>query len=102
MALIPALVVVGLLGWQVAVAAHVWMSAGGAARAAARAEQVGAPADVAARAALTPGYARGARVRVAHEPEGRRVHVSLELPGVVPGLPPLGRIEGAAVVVRAG
>jgi TadE-like protein len=100
-ALLPALVVVGLLGWQIAVAAHGWLSAGGAARAAARAEQVGAPADAAARAALGARDAAAARVEVLPAAGGREVRVRLALPGVVPGLPGPGWVEGAAVVVVA-
>ena len=43
-ALLPALVLVALVGWQLAVAGYSWTVASGAARAAARAGEVGAPA----------------------------------------------------------
>ena len=83
-ALLPALLLVALVGWQLAVAAYSWTAAGGAARAGARAAEVGAPAREAALAALPGRLARGARVE-----EGRDggVRVRVEVPRVVPLLP---------------
>lgn len=93
MAILPALVLVALIGWQLAVAAYAWTAAGGAARAGARAAEVGAPAREAALAALPGRLARGARVE-----EGRGgVRVRVEVPRVVPLLPRL-----PAIAVEAG
>lgn len=84
-ALLPALALVVLVCWQLVVAAHTWMLAGGAARAGARAAEVGAPATTAARAALPADHA--ARARVATLDDGRRVRVRLPVTRVVPFLP---------------
>lgn len=59
-ALLPALVLLVLMGWHIALAAHGWIAAGGAARAGARAHEVGASHQAASRAALAMP---GARVR---------------------------------------
>jgi hypothetical protein len=95
-ALLPALLLVALVGWQLAVAAYAWTAAGGAARAGARAAEVGAPAREAALAALPGRLARGARVE-----EGRDggVRVRVEVPRVVPLLP---RLPEIAVEAGAG
>jgi pilus assembly protein CpaE len=92
-ALLPALILVALLGWQLALAAHAWTAAGGAPRAAARAAEVGAPAREAALAALPGGYTRGARV----DAEARRVRVRVGVPVVLPFLPATGVAAEAAV-----
>jgi hypothetical protein len=87
-ALLPALALLGLLGWQIALAGHAWMLAGGAARAGARALEVGAPASAAALAALPSRYARSARVVTLEDgDEGPRVRVRLAVPRVLPLLP---------------
>jgi len=87
-ALLPALVLLGLLGWQIALAGHAWMLAGGAARAGARALEVGAPASTAALAALPSRYARSARVVTLEDgDEGPRVRVRLAVPRMLPLLP---------------
>ena len=59
--------------------------AGGAARAGARAIEVGASADAAARAALPARYAAGARVSAVGD--GQRVRVRLAVPRLLPLLP---------------
>ncbi len=92
MALVPALLLVGLLAWQLAAAAHAWMAAGSAARAAARAAAVGAPPEIAARAALPSAWGPGVRVRMV---DGE-VRVRVPVPAVLPGLPALGTVEGTA------
>lgn len=51
-ALLPALALLIVLGWQIALAAHGWIAASGAARTGARAHEVGAPLEAAARAAI--------------------------------------------------
>ncbi len=61
-ALVPALLLLALVAWQLAVAAHSWTLAQGSARAAGRAHEVGAPVSAAARAVLPAGHARRARV----------------------------------------
>ncbi len=84
-ALLPALVVLVLAAAQVVAAAHAWSLAGGAARAGARAAEVGAPFEAAARAVLPAGHA--ARARVVATGDGRRVRVALRVPRVLPFVP---------------
>ena len=91
-ALVPALLLLGLLAWQIAAAAHAWMAAGSAARAAARAAAVGAPPEAAARAALPSAWGPQTRVRMIHG----EARVRVAVPAVVPGLPALGTVEGSA------
>lgn len=79
-AVLPALVLVALIGWWLAVAGHTWVLAGGAARAGARAAEVGAPAREAALSVLPAGYARGALVT---EDAEAGVRVRLTVPRVV-------------------
>ena len=98
-ALLPALVLLGLMGWQIALAGHAWTLAGGAARAGARALEVGAPASAAALAALPSGHAMSARVVTLEDAEGGpRVRVRLAVPRVLPLLPRPGYVvaESAA------
>lgn len=76
-ALLPALVAVGLVAWQLAVAGHAVWASHAAARAGARAAAVGGSAREAA-ARLTAG----ARVRVAGD---GRVRVSVPVRSVVGG-----------------
>jgi hypothetical protein len=99
-ALIPALVVVVLLAWQIAATAHAWLSAGGAARAAARAAAVGASGEQAARATLPHALGAGAEVHVGRED----VRVRVRAPRMVPWLPSLEHepLEAASPVVRPG
>ncbi len=92
-ALLPALALCALLGWQLAVAAYAWTVAGGAARAGARAAEVGAPAQAAALAALPGRYARGARV----DADGRRVRVRVGVPAALPFMPATGVAAEAAL-----
>src|SRR4051812_30673542 len=61
-ALLPVLVLLALGAWQAAVAGQAAWLAGGAARAAARAQAVGSDPAAAARRALTPELARGTHV----------------------------------------
>jgi hypothetical protein len=92
-ALLPLLVLVALLGWQLAVAGYSWTVAGGAARAAARADEVGAPARAAALAVMPGRYARSARVDARADGS---VRVRVDVPGVVPLLPRLGQVTARA------
>lgn len=92
-ALLPALILVALLGWQLAAAAYAWTVASGAARAAARAQEVGAPARAAALAVLPARYAREARVD--SDAEGA-VRVRVAVPRVAPLLPQLGSVTARA------
>lgn len=94
-ALLPALALVVLACAQIVVAAHAWTLAAGAARAAARAIEVGAPGAAAARGALPAGHA--SRARVAISADGRRVRVRLTVPSVLPGLPGM-RVAAEAAV----
>lgn len=90
MAIVPLLGLVGLIGWQLAVAGYAWTLAGGAARAGARAAEVGAPAGDAVRATLPSRYAAGA-VTLGTPDGGVRVRVP-----VPPVLPLMPRLEVAA------
>ncbi len=97
-ALLPALVLIGLVGWQMAMAGYAWILAGGAARAGARAAEVGAPARDAALRSLPEGYARGARAMVL---DSRPVvRIRLVVPRVVPFIPRLASVEAEALVRR--
>lgn len=97
-ALLPALVLVALLVWQVALTAHSWMTAQSAARAAARAAEVGAPATPAARAVM-PGFdGRPVRVVETTVDGDRYVTVSGRSPQVIPRVRVPVRIEGRARV----
>lgn len=62
-ALLPLVVVVLLLLWQLALAGHATWAAGAAARSAARAHALGADAEAAARARLPRDLRTGLRVR---------------------------------------
>lgn len=99
-AVIPALVIACLLVWQLAAAAHAWLSAAGAARAAARAAAVGAPPHEAARATLPPTLARTART----ESDGSRVRVRVSVPRLLPFVVGFGALplEASAPVGRVG
>ena len=94
-ALLPAIVLLALVGWQIALTAHEWTLAGSAARAAVRAQEVGAPAAGAADAAL--GQHRAGRVTVSATVSrggAPRARVELSTPGPwrwMPRLPVRGR-----------
>jgi hypothetical protein len=93
-ALLPALALLLVAGWQAVAWIAAWQLAGEAARAGARAAEVGAPAGHAARAVLPGGWA--GRVRdVAVDADGG-VRVRLAVPGLVPGLPLAGEVRAAA------
>jgi hypothetical protein len=99
LALLPAIVMLGLIGWQLSVAGHAWTLAGGAARAGARALEVGAPAGAAALAALPSRYAMSAQVATVEDgPDGPRVRVRVAVPRVLPFMPRPGyvAVESAA------
>jgi hypothetical protein len=82
-ALLPLLVVVGLIGWQVVVAGQaVWMSAA-AARSAARASAVGGDPTAAARRVLPGALRHAVRVRAGSDGD---VRVAIGVPSVVGGL----------------
>src|SRR5918911_2503584 len=78
-AVLPLLVLVGFAVWQAAVAGQAIWLAGAAARAAARAQALGADPSPAARGALPPRFERGLRVR-AREDGG--VTVTVRIPSV--------------------
>ena len=81
-AVLPLVAVVGFAVWQAAVAGQAMWLAGAAARAAARAEAIGAEPEPAARRVLPPRLEDGLRVRA---PEGGGVTVTLRIPSVVGG-----------------
>lgn len=85
-ALVPAIVMVALLGWQMALAGYAWTMAAGAARAGARAAEVDAPVRAAALAVLPGRLALGAEVvALAPRPgEPERVRVRVGIPRALP------------------
>jgi hypothetical protein len=80
-ALLPALAILALLGWQVVAAAHEWTLVQSAARSAARAQEVGAPAREAAVRVVGPLRARGITVAAAADRAGD-TRVTVRLPGI--------------------
>jgi TadE-like protein len=80
-ALLPVVVVVGLAGWQLALAGHAAWLCANAARVAARAEAVGKDGSVAARSALPASLERGLRV----ERDGERLRVRVRVPWAIGG-----------------
>ena len=92
-AILPLLGLVGLIGWQLAVAGYAWTLAGGAARAGARAAEVGAPVGDAVRAALPPRYAAGV---VTLGSPGGALRVRVPVPPVLPFMPRLEVVASAA------
>lgn len=87
-ALIPLLVLAGAVVVQVGLAVHAWGAAREAARAGARAQQVGAPARDAARRVLGDGLARASTVRVMRRADGsERVDVRVRVPMLLPWVP---------------
>jgi hypothetical protein len=80
-ALLPLVVLVGLLLWQAMVAGQALWLSGAAARAAARAAAVGGDVEAAARDALPPRLEHGLRVRATAGDTA--VRVSLRIPSVL-------------------
>jgi hypothetical protein len=92
-AMVPVVLVVGLIAWQLALAGHAaWLSAH-AARVAARAALVGRDPSAAARSAVPASMRRGLRVTRARE---GGVHVSLQVPTLLPGRHPRARIAATS------
>ena len=79
-AVLPAILFVGLLVWQLAVAGHATWATANAARVAARAAAVDRDADRAARSALPKALERGLRVR---RRDDGLVEVGVRIPLVV-------------------
>jgi hypothetical protein len=88
---VPAVLIVGLIAWQLVLAGHATWAAANAARVAARAVAVDRDAERAARSALPRSLERGLRVR---ELDGGVVEVGVRVPLVV-------RAWGSAGTVRA-
>lgn len=89
-AVVPFLLLALLVAAQVALAGQALWSAGVAARAGARAALVGGDASAAARAALPPSMRKGAQVEEGGRmEEGTGVSVEVEVPRLVPSLPPV-------------
>ena len=76
-AVVPAVVLVCLIGWQLLLAGQTAWLAAGAARVAARAALVGRNSEAAARSALPRSLARGLKVT---DTGGGRVRVSVPMP----------------------
>jgi type II secretory pathway component PulK len=91
-AVLPAVILIGAVVWQLALAGHAaWLTAN-AARAAARAEIVGRSANSAARSALPQSLERGLEVK---RLDKDKVRVSVRVPWLLMGRP--GPIRVAAV-----
>jgi hypothetical protein len=91
-AVLPAVILIGAVVWQLALAGHAaWLTAN-AARAAARAEIVGRSAGSAARSALPRSLERGLEVK---RLDKDKVSVSVRVPWLLMGRP--GPIRVAAV-----
>jgi hypothetical protein len=90
-ATLPAVLLVGLVVWQLAVAGHAAWACANAARVAARASAVGRDADRAARSALPAALERGLEVR---RTDDGLVEVRVRVPLVV-------RAWGSVATVRA-
>jgi pilus assembly protein CpaE len=93
-ALLPALVLLALAGWQAVLIGWSVLEAEHAARVAARAAMIGGSPGAAARSALPGALARGSAVSVS----GGRLRVRLKVPSVIPGLSPY--VTSSAPVVR--
>jgi hypothetical protein len=83
-AVVPFLLLALVAAAQIALAGQALWSAGVAARAGARAALVGGEATAVARAALPPLLRRGAKVE-----DGEGVRVRVEVPRLIPSLPPV-------------
>jgi hypothetical protein len=81
-AVLPAIVLAGLVAWQIVLAGHAAWLCAGAARVGARAAVVGRAPAPAVRSALPAHLERGLRVE---QPSPGRVRVEVRLPWVVPG-----------------
>ena len=92
-ALLPLLALVAAVLWQAVVAGQAVWLAGTAARAAARAEAVGADAPAAARSVLTPRLGRSARITTASD---GAVTVRVRIPVVTGGTRSLGSFSARA------
>jgi hypothetical protein len=93
LATIPAVLIVGLLVWQLAIAGHAAWAAANAARVAARAATVQGDAERAARSALPAGLERGLRVRRTGD---GTVEVGVRIPLVVRAWGSVARISARA------
>jgi hypothetical protein len=91
-ALLPCVVAVLAVAWQIVVAGHAAAAAATAARAAARAEAVGADPRAAALDHLPPRLERGLEIRRTRD---HGVTVSLRVPTVIGGIS-LGRVHARA------
>jgi pilus assembly protein CpaE len=76
-AVVPAVLLAALVGWQLVLAGHTLWLCAGAARAAARADVVGASPSAAARSALPKSLERDLSVE---RPDGGGVRVEVRLP----------------------
>jgi hypothetical protein len=92
-AIVPLALLCALLCIQLAVAGHALLSAGTAARAAARSLEVGDPPGAGARRALLPALREGVRV----ERDGAEARVELRIPTLLPGLR-LGNVAASAAL----
>ena len=93
-ALLPALALLTLAGWQAVLVGWSMLEAQHAARIAARAAMIGAAPAAAARSALPGSLAGGSVV----SQSGGRLTVRLRVPSVIPGLAP--HVTASAAVVR--
>jgi hypothetical protein len=90
-ALVPALVAIALLAWQLLLAGETWWLASTAARSAARAEALGADPRSAALSSLPSNLRAGSRL----ERRDAGVRLRVPIPAALPGLH-LGSVTAAA------
>jgi hypothetical protein len=96
-AVVPAVILAALIGWQLLLAGHTLWLCAGAARAAARADLVGLSPRAAARSALPSSLERGLSVE---RNGGGRVRVEVRVPILLHAWP--GPVRVAAVASLGG
>ena len=98
-AAVPAVLLAGLVVWQLALAGHAAWACANAARVAARAEVVGRDARAAARSALPDHLRHGLRVEQA---DGGGVRVRVRVPLLLPARPGPVTVSAAAALGEGG
>jgi pilus assembly protein CpaE len=93
-AVLPLVVLVAAIAWQLALAGYSLWACANAARVAARAEAVGGDEEAAARSALPDSLERGLRVE---STRGGSVRVELRLPLILPWTSPVTVSASAAL-----
>lgn len=98
-AVLPLVLLVAAIGWQLALAGYSAWACANAARVAARAHAVGADEEAAARSALPRSLERGLRVEAA---SGGAVRVELRIPLILGRWPSPVSISSSAALPQGG